>query len=58
VEPLDGAKFIYSSDYSVVDINNPTYSGVAMGMSKEENVAMLFSKVSKRRCQQMNIKMW
>jgi hypothetical protein len=58
IEPLDGAKFIYLSDYIVVEINNPRYSGVAMGMSKEENVAMLFSKVSKRRSQQINKKRW
>jgi hypothetical protein len=41
-----------------VEINNPTYSGVAMGVSKEENAAMLYSKCSKRRCQQINNKMW
>jgi hypothetical protein len=50
MEPLDGAKFIYLLNYSIVEINNPTYSGVEMGMSKEEIVAMLVSKVSKRRC--------
>jgi hypothetical protein len=45
----------------VLELNHPTYSGVAMGTIKEEKVAMLFSKVSKvskRRCKQINNKMW
>jgi hypothetical protein len=46
IEPLHGAKFNYLSDYNIVEINNPTYSGVKMRMSKEENVSILFSKVS------------
>jgi hypothetical protein len=58
MEPLDGAKFVYLSDYIILELNNPTYSGVAMGISKEENVSMLFSKVSKMRYQQINNKMW
>jgi hypothetical protein len=33
-------------------------SGVAMGMSKNQNVSSLFSMVSKMRCQQINNKMW
>jgi hypothetical protein len=41
-----------------VEITNPTYSGVEMGMSKIQNVSMLFSMVSKMRCQQINNKMW
>jgi hypothetical protein len=41
-----------------VEITNPIYSGVAMGMSKIQNVSMLFSMVSKRRCQQINKNMW
>jgi hypothetical protein len=40
-----------------MEITNPTYSGVAMGMSKIQNVSMLLSVVSKRRCQQINRKM-
>jgi hypothetical protein len=46
------------SDYNIVEITNPTYSGVAMGMSKIQNVSMLFSMVSKMRCQQINNKIW
>jgi hypothetical protein len=45
MEPLEGTKFIYLSDYSIMEINNPKYSGMAMGMIKEENIVMLFSKV-------------
>jgi hypothetical protein len=51
IQPLRGAEFINLSDYSIVEIINPTYSGVAMGMSKIQNVSMLFSMVSKKRCQ-------
>jgi hypothetical protein len=58
IEPLNGVKFIHLLDYIIVEITNPTYSGVAMGMSKRQNVSMLFSMVSKRRCQQINTKMW
>jgi hypothetical protein len=29
-----------------------------MGMSKIQNISMLFSMVSKRRCQHINNKMW
>jgi hypothetical protein len=43
---------------SVVDMMNPTYSGVVMVVSKEKNVTMMFSKVSTRRCQKMNNIMW
>jgi hypothetical protein len=45
------------SDYSIVEITNPTYSGVEMGMRKIQNVSMLFSMVSKMRFQQINKKM-
>jgi hypothetical protein len=58
IQPLHGAEFIHLSDYRIVEITNPTYPGVAMGMSKIQNVSMLFSMVSKRRCQQINNKMW
>jgi hypothetical protein len=34
IQPLSGAEFINLSDYNIVEITNPTYSGVAMGMSK------------------------
>jgi hypothetical protein len=56
IQPLYGAKFIHLSDYSIVEITNPTHSGVAMGMIKIQNESMLFSMVSKRRCQQINKK--
>jgi hypothetical protein len=49
IQPLHGAEFIKLSDYNIVEITNPTYSGVAMGMRKIQNVSMLFSTVSKRR---------
>jgi hypothetical protein len=58
IEPLHGAKLIHLLDYSIVEITNPTYSGVAMGTSKNQNVSMLFSMVSKIICQQINNKMW
>jgi hypothetical protein len=58
IQPLRGAELINLSDYRIVKITNPTYSGMAMGMSKIQNVSMLFSMVSKRRCQQINNKMW
>jgi hypothetical protein len=58
IQPLGGTEFINLSDYSIVEITNPTYSGVAMGMRKVQNVSMLFSIVSKRRCQHINNKMW
>jgi hypothetical protein len=59
IQPLHhGAEFSKLSDYNIVEITNPTYSGVAMGMSKIQNVSMLFSTVSKRRFQQINKKMW
>jgi hypothetical protein len=51
IYPLVSAKFMYLPDCSAVDINNPTYSRMAMGMIKEENVAILFRTVSKSRCQ-------
>jgi hypothetical protein len=57
IKPLRGAEFISLSDYSIVEITNPKYSGVAMGMRKNQNVSMLFSMVSKRRCQQINTQM-
>jgi hypothetical protein len=58
IQPLRGAEFINLSDYSIVEIANPTYSCVAMGIIKIQNVSMLFSMVSKRRCQHINNKMW
>jgi hypothetical protein len=58
IEPLHGAKFIHLLDYIIIEITNPTHSGVAMGMSKNQNISMLFSMVSKRRCQQINKKKW
>jgi hypothetical protein len=57
-ESLDGACFLALSAYIGVDMMNPTYSGVVMGVSKEKNVTMLFSKVSTRRCQKMNKIIW
>jgi hypothetical protein len=57
IQPLHGDEFVKLSDYNIVEITNPTYSGVAMGMSKIQNLSMLFSMVSKRRCQQINKKM-
>jgi hypothetical protein len=57
IQLLHGAKFIHLADYSIVEITNPTYSGVAMGMSKIQNVSMLFCMVSKRICHQINKKM-
>jgi hypothetical protein len=56
IQPLHGAEFIKLSDYNIIEITNRTYSGVAMGMSKIQNVSMLFSTVSKRICQQINKK--
>jgi hypothetical protein len=58
IEPLHGAKFIHLSDDSIMEITTPTYYGVAMGMTKNLNRSMLFSMVSKRRCQQINKKVW
>jgi hypothetical protein len=58
IQALHGAEFINLYDYNIVEITNPTYSGVAMGMRKFQNVSMLFSIVSKRRCKQINNKMW
>jgi hypothetical protein len=58
IQPLHGAEFINLSDYNIIEITNPTYFGMAMGMSNIQNVSMLFSMVSKRRCQQINKKMW
>jgi hypothetical protein len=58
IQPLHGADFINLSDYNIVEITNPTYSGVAMGMSKIQNVSMFLSMVNKRRCQNINKKMW
>jgi hypothetical protein len=49
-KPLHCAKFIHLSDYRTVDI---TYSGMATGMSKIQDVSMLFSMASKRICQQI-----
>jgi hypothetical protein len=34
MEPLDGEKFVYLSEYSVVELIHPTYSDVTLGMSK------------------------
>jgi hypothetical protein len=31
MEPLDGAKFVYLSDYIILELNHPTYSDVVMG---------------------------
>jgi hypothetical protein len=56
MEPLDGVQFLSLSDYSVFDLIHPKFSGVARGLSNENNVAMLFSKVSKRRCQKIDNK--
>jgi hypothetical protein len=58
IQLLHGAKFIHLSDYIIVEITNPTLCGVEMGMIKSQNVSMLFSMVSKRRCQQINNIMW
>jgi hypothetical protein len=57
-ESLDGACFLALSAYSVVDMMNPTYSGVMMGVRKQTNVTILLSKVSKRRSQKINRNMW
>jgi hypothetical protein len=56
LDPLYGAWFLSLSDYSVADLINPKFAGAVMGLSKDKNVAMLFRKVSKRRCQQINKK--
>jgi hypothetical protein len=48
-QPLHNAKFIHLSDYSIVEITSPTYSGLAMGMSKIQNVSMLFG-ISTKKC--------
>jgi hypothetical protein len=58
VQPIHGAEFIKWYDYNIVEITNPTYSGVAMGMRKIQNVSMLISTVSKRRFQQIKNRMW
>jgi hypothetical protein len=58
IQLLRGAEFIKLSDYSIMEITNPTYFGVEMGMSKVHNLSMLLSMVSKRRCQKINTKMW
>jgi hypothetical protein len=58
IKPLQGAELINFSEYNIVQITNPTYSGVAMGMSKIQNISMLFSTVSKKRFQKINKKMW
>jgi hypothetical protein len=58
MEPIDCARFISLSDYSLVDLIHPTYSGVVMGLSNEKNVAILFSKVSKRIYQNINRNAW
>jgi hypothetical protein len=58
MDHLDGATLVLLSDYIVVELSHWTYSGVVMGMSKDKNLAMLFRKVSKRRCQQINKTMW
>jgi hypothetical protein len=34
IQPLRGAEFINLYDYSIAEMTNPTYSGVAMVMSK------------------------
>jgi hypothetical protein len=57
IQPIHGAEFINFYDFNIVEITNPTYSGEAMGMSKIQNVSMLFSTVSKRRYQQIKNKM-
>jgi hypothetical protein len=51
-------RFLSLSDYSDVDLIHPTFLGVEMGKSKENNVAILFSKVSYRRCHKINKKVW
>jgi hypothetical protein len=53
LDPLDGAWFLSLSDYSVLDLINPKLYGVVMGVSKDKSVTMIFSKVSKRRCQKI-----
>jgi hypothetical protein len=46
------------SDYNFVDLIHPRYSDVVMRLNKEKNVEMLFSKVSRRRYQQIKRKVW
>jgi hypothetical protein len=58
MEPSDGAKFVDLSEYNVMDIAHTTYSCVEMGMSKDKNVSVFFSKDSKRGYQQINNTMW
>jgi hypothetical protein len=58
MEPLDGVWFLSLSEYRVIDLLDPKFSGVTMGLSTENNVAMLLRKVSKRRCQQINNNVW
>jgi hypothetical protein len=53
LDPLYGARFLSLSDYSIFDLINPKFSGMVMGLNKDKNVAMLFSKVIEMRCQQM-----
>jgi hypothetical protein len=53
LDPLDGARFLSLSVCHVVDLIHPTFSGVTMVLSKDKNLAKLFSKVSKMRYQQI-----
>jgi hypothetical protein len=57
-ESLNGARFLSLSDYSVVDMMNPNYSGVVMGVIKQKNITMIFRKVSRTRYHQINTKVW
>jgi hypothetical protein len=58
MESLDGVRRLSLSNYSVVNLIHPMYVGVEMGMSKEKDVAMIFSKVGNIRCQQINKTVW
>jgi hypothetical protein len=58
LHPLDCARFLSLSYYSVLGPINPKFFGMVMGLSKDNNVAMIFSKACKRRCQQINTNVW
>jgi hypothetical protein len=56
LDPLDGARLLSLSYYIVVNLINPKFFGAAMGLIQDKNLAMIFSKFSKRRFQQVNNK--
>jgi hypothetical protein len=58
LDSLDGARLFSLSYYMFVDLINPKLSSVIMGLSKEKNVAILFSKVRKIILHQINRNGW